>query len=65
MDYQTLIDGLDSQKIIELLLSLGAETYEEKEKYIIFPTICHNEDASQASRKLYYYKDNKFFVCYT
>ena len=65
MDYQTLINGLDSQKIIELLLNLGAETYEEKEKYIIFPTICHNEDASQASRKLYYYKDNKFFVCYT
>lgn len=65
MDYQSLIDELDSQKIIDLMIKLGAKDYIEKEGYIIFPTICHNEDPEQASMKLYYYKDNKFFNCYT
>lgn len=45
--------------------TLGADRYIEKDKYIIFPTICHNEDSELASMKLYYYKDNKFFMCYT
>ena len=33
--------------------------------YVIFPTICHNEDPAQASMKLYYYENNHLFVCYT
>jgi hypothetical protein len=44
---------------------LGAEKYIEKENCIIFPTICHNTDVSTASMKLYYYKENKYFYCYT
>lgn len=44
---------------------LGAHNYINKDGYIIFPTICHNEDVDSASMKLYYYKDNKFFMCYT
>lgn len=44
---------------------LGAHSYINKDGYIIFPTICHNEDIDSASMKLYYYKDNKFFMCYT
>lgn len=47
------------------MTKLGANRYIEKEGYIIFPTICHNIDAESASMKLYYYKDNKFFYCYT
>ena len=44
---------------------LGADRYEEKEDSVIFPTICHNIDSSEASMKLYFYKDTKLFVCYT
>lgn len=44
---------------------LGADRYIEKEGYIIFPTICHNIDAAEASMKLYFYKDTKLFYCYT
>lgn len=58
-------ENLETSAVINLLMQLGADRYDEKEDYVIFPTICHNEDASSASMKLYYYKDNKFFYCYT
>ena len=35
--------------------TLGADDYVEKPGYVIFPTICHNEDSEEASMKLYYY----------
>lgn len=65
INYKQIIDSLDEKKIINLMLKLGADRYEEKEKMIIFPTICHNHLSSEASMKLYYYKDTKLFVCYT
>ena len=45
--------------------TLGVEPTKETDKYIIFPTICHNIDANEASPKLYYYKANHLFYCYT
>lgn len=56
---------LTPERIIELVTQLGADRYIETDKYIIFPTICHNIDAAAASMKLYYYKANKKFHCYT
>lgn len=44
---------------------LGADRYENNDNYILFPTICHNLNASEASMKLYFYKDSKIFYCYT
>lgn len=44
---------------------LGADRYEDRGTHLIFPTICHNEDADSASMKLYFYKDKRIFVCYT
>ena len=65
MDYKRIIDRLTNESIIELMKKLGADRYIEKEDCIIFPTICHNEDAANASMKLYFYKDTKLFMCYT
>lgn len=65
MDYKQIIESLEEEKIIKLMYSLGADRHEDKGDFIIFPTICHNESAADASMKLYYYKDNKFFMCYT
>ena len=39
--------------------------FQEKEKYLLMPTVCHNSNVDEASWKLYYYKDNHFFYCYT
>lgn len=65
INYKDLINNLQSDKIINLMEQLGADRYIEKEGYIIFPTICHNVDADEASMKLYFYKDTKLFYCYT
>ena len=65
MNYEEIIENLKPDAVISMMLKLGADRYEDREKYIIFPTICHNTDASEASMKLYFYKDTKLFVCYT
>ena len=65
MDYKEIIDNLKISSIIELMKRLGADRYKEEENQIIFPTICHNEHADEASMKLYFYKNTKMFYCYT
>ena len=65
MDYEDLISNLDMDAVVSMMEKLGADRYVDKGTHIIFPTICHNEDASEASMKLYFYKDTKLFVCYT
>ena len=65
MDYKAIIEGLNDEAVINLMKRLGADRYEDKGTHLIFPTICHNVDSSEASMKLYFYKDTKLFVCYT
>lgn len=65
IDYQGIVEQLDTDKVIELMETLGVDSYVRRPGYVIFPTICHNEDASEASMKLYYYENNHLFVCYT
>ena len=65
MDYQKIIADLQDKDVINLLVSLGADRYKDTPEAIIFPTICHNTDPSEASMKLYYYKNTKLFYCYT
>ena len=65
IDYKSIIEQLDTQKVIQLMETLGAEDYIEKTGYVVFPTICHNIDASEASMKLYYYENSHIFQCYT
>ena len=65
IDYKSIVEQLDTHKVIQLMITLGADEFIEKPGYIIFPTICHNEDASEASMKLYYYENSHMFVCYT
>ena len=65
IDYQGIIEQLNTDKIIDLMERLGVETYVRHPGYVIFPTICHNEDPAQASMKLYYYENTHIFYCYT
>ena len=65
MDYAKIIENLNADSVIHLMTELGADRYDDRGDFIIFPTICHNIDSSEASMKLYYYKNNKVFVCYT
>lgn len=65
MDYNAIVQGLTDSSIINLMTTLGANRYIDRENCIIFPTICHNVDANDASMKLYYYKNSHMFQCYT
>lgn len=65
IDLNALANSLTDEDIIKLLEFLGNDEYINKEDCIIFKTICHNVDAADASFKLYYYKNNHLFVCYT
>ena len=65
IDLNKLLEDLTDEDIINIVCSLGADRYQEQSDAIIFPTICHHEAAEDASMKLYYYKENKKFHCYT
>lgn len=64
-NYQEITIQLTTDKVIELLRKLGAEVVNETDNYLVFPTICHNDEADEASAKLYYYKDSHLFMCFT
>lgn len=65
INYEEIIENLQPELVIKLMEQLGVDRYEDKGKYIVFPTICHNITSSEASSKLYFYKDTKLFYCYT
>lgn len=64
MDYQAIIDELNEDNI-KLILDKLDIPWEDKGEYLIMPTYCHNHKTEDASKKLYYYKNNKIFMCYT
>lgn len=63
-DYEAIIEQLNDDKIKALLDRLDIP-YIDKDGYIMCKTACHNIDLEEASYKLYYYKNNHIFVCYT
>jgi hypothetical protein len=65
IDLKELEQSLDDERIIELVMELGSDEYKDTPNAIIFKTICHNIDPAEASLKLYYYKNNKQFHCFT
>lgn len=65
IDYEGITQNLQTEQVIQLMQKLGADRYEQKDGLVIFPTICHNTDAAEASMKLYFYENTKLFVCYT
>lgn len=65
LDLNKLLEDLSEEDIINIVFSLGGTKYIDAGNALIFQTICHNEAAEDASMKLYYYKENKKFHCYT
>lgn len=54
---------LSEEDIKNILAKMGVFTVGETETALVFPTVCHNETGG--SPKLYYYKNEKIFKCYT
>lgn len=64
MNYEEIIDNLTIERVEEILQKLEIP-YVDKGSYLQCKTACHNAELDDASEKLYFYKDNKIFVCYT
>lgn len=58
-----LREQLTPEDIKSILAQYQVYPYTENSAYIVFPTCCHNLEGG--SPKLYYYKNNNLFVCYT
>lgn len=65
VNFGELRKQITPKQIIDLMVYLGVEKYEDKGKHIIFPTICHNPKDHAKSMKLYYYPETSLFRCYT
>lgn len=56
-------DMLGAEDIKRILMKFDVEPVRENEMLLIYPTVCHNLEGG--SPKLYYYKKNNMFKCYT
>lgn len=61
MNAQELKSKITESDIIKLLGRIGSDEYIDTEEAFIFRTICHHGE----KYKLYYYKESKYFHCYT
>ena len=58
-------DQIQTEEVREILKTYQVEPVSENASMIIYPTACHNLDHNHASHKLYYYKKDNIFKCYT
>lgn len=64
---QDIVNSITLDDVRIFLEGLGVDQIAicEEKGYLICPTICHNPLDEEASMKLYWYQDHKFFKCYT
>ena len=63
INFRELREKLSVEDIKRILAQQGVEPVRETDKYLVYPTVCHN--VVGGSPKLYYYTDTKLFKCYT
>lgn len=61
MNAQEIKNILTDDDIEKIVITLGGTIFEDNDEYFISNTICHGGNKA----KLYYYKKDKTFVCYT
>lgn len=58
-------DQIQTEEVRAILQTYHVEPVSENASMMIFPTVCHNLDHNHHSHKLYYYKKDNIFKCYT
>ena len=61
MNKEEILEKIDNDFIKKLMKKYGSDCYLDNGVQLVFKTICHGGD----SHKLYYYPNNKLFMCYT
>lgn len=57
--------SITDEQLKNIMGRMGIFPVRETETAIVYPTFCHNRIPKEGSDKLYYYKDQKIFKCYT
>ena len=57
--------SITDEKLKNIMGRMKIYPARETDSAIVFPTYCHNSAPKEGSDKLYYYKDEKIFKCYT
>jgi hypothetical protein len=65
MTLKEIAESLSTERVIELMESLGATEHRKTGDAVVFNTICHNCNEHDGSMKLYYYPKTHTFHCYT
>lgn len=66
IDYDRIKEELSLDDIIKIIEHFIPDlNYEERQGYLVLPTICHNLNQEDGSKKLYYYDNTHLFHCYT
>lgn len=59
-------DEIGAEQIKDVLKEkYGVEPVRDNDVMMVYPTVCHNHDPEDASHKLYYYKKDNIFKCFT
>ena len=66
IDILSVKEAITDDDIIFLLSELGSDFVQDDNKQIIFYSVCHHpNDSDKHKPKLYWYKNNKSFFCYS
>ena len=66
INYDRIKEELTLNDIIKIIEHFVPDlNYEERQDYLVLPTICHNLNQEDGSKKLYYYDNTHLFHCYT
>jgi len=65
MTIREMRESIDAEKIKMILQHFDVDVHYENNQYMVFPTVCHNLDPEEASKKLFFYKNTSLFKCYT
>lgn len=65
IDVEEINKKITDDSIKDIMKSFGAYPISETSEYILFPSICHHIDFDNHKKKLYYYKNGSFFLCYS
>ena len=58
-------DKITSEDVKKIMATFDCYPKSETNEYVLYPSICHHEDFMAHKAKLYWYKDAKYFLCYS
>ena len=65
VDVDKIKEKITSEDVKKIMATFNCYPKSETNEYVLYPSICHHEDFMAHKAKLYWYKDAKYFLCYS